>query len=158
MKKVIRIFGVVLVVSLFFSVAPPTQGFMIFDHHESKLGTKVLIHKVHDAQWQIDYRFASRCPAEFRKEGATDSSRDSRTDALRVWLQPLREISAQPIVDDFLFQRQEDYDGVAKVEVPARKDTPHHLPVRGRVFRVLITSMDDSSPKYIMRRSLVVHR
>ena len=119
MKTVIRIFGVVLVVSLFFSVAPPTQGFMIFEH-QNKFEAKVLIHKVHDAQWQIGYRFASHCPVEFRK--AEDSLKQLVVDVLRVWLQPLRDISAEPIVDDFQLLLQPDYDGTVD-RVPPGLDT-----------------------------------
>ena len=118
MKTVNRIFGLVLVVSLFFSVAPTTQGFIAY-RHENSVGANLLIQKVHAAQWQIVYRFASWCPAEFRKEEARLVG--MFTEALRVWLQPLREISAKPIVDDFIFQRQEDFDGVAS-KVPAGKD------------------------------------
>ena len=119
MKKVIRIFGLAVVVSLFFSVAPPTQGFMIFDH-QGEFQAKVLIHKVHDAQWQIGYRFASHCPAEFREE--EDRLKQIVVDVLRVWLQPLREISAQPIVDDFQLLLQPDYDGTED-RVPLGLDT-----------------------------------
>ena len=108
MKTVNRIFGLVLVVSLFFSVASPTQGFMIFDH-QGRTRTKILIHRVHDAQWQIGYRFASHCPAEFRKE--EDKLKQLITASLRVWLQPLREISAEPIVDDFHLMLQPDCAG-----------------------------------------------
>ena len=119
MKKVNRIFGLVLVVSLFFSVAPPTQGFMIFDH-QGRTRTKVLIHRVHDAQWQVGYRFASHCPAEFRKE--EDNLKQIVVDVLRVWLQPLREISAEPIVDDFQLLLQPDYDGTED-RVPSGLET-----------------------------------
>ena len=150
MKTVIRIFGVVVLVSLFFSVAPTTQGFMAFQH-ESKLGKNVLIQKVHAAQWRIDYRFTSWCPAEFRKE--EERLIGMFTEGLRVWLQPLREISAKPIVDDFIFLRQEDFDGVAS-KVPAGKDARiSFLCEEG--FSRAHTSMDDQ-PEISMRRSLVV--
>lgn len=160
MKTVNRIFGVVLVVSLFCSVAPPTQGFMAYQH-ERKIGKNVLIQKVHAAQWRIDYRFASWCPAEFRKEEARLIG--MFTESLRVWLQPLREISAKPIVDDFIFQRQEDFDP-EDFDPEDFDDIASKVPV-GKDLRVNFrceegsskasTTIDDQ-PEVFMRRGLVV--
>ena len=150
MKTVNRIFGLAVVVSLFFSIAPTTQGFMAFQH-EGFLGKNVLIQKVHAAQWRIDYRFASHCPAEFREE--EERLIGMFTEALQVWLQPLREISAKPIVDDFIFLRQEDFDGVAS-KVPAGKDL-RIIFLCEEGFSSAATSMDDQ-PEIFMRRELIV--
>ena len=57
-------------------------------------------------------------------------------DVLRVWLQPLREISAQPIVDDFQLLLQPDYEGT-KDRVPAGLDTRITFPVREGFFLCL---------------------
>ena len=95
-------------VSLFFSIVIPTHGFIAFEHRRlAGPPANVLIRKVHDAQWQIGYRFASSCPTEFREE--EDRLKQLIVDVLRLWLQPLREISAKPIVDDFHLLLQNDF-------------------------------------------------
>ena len=127
LKRLYSILGIGLMVSLFFSIVLPTHGFIAYQH-KGIFDKNVLIRKVHDAQWQIGYRFASSCPAEFREE--EDRLKQLIVDVLRLWLQPLREISAKPIVDDFHLLLQNDFK---ENERENAKDTQALLALDARI-------------------------
>ena len=88
MKTMNGIFGVVVVLILLFSVAPATLGFMAFEHQDLFVHN-ILIRHIDKEQWQIGYRFATTCPAEFREK--ENELKELITASLHAWLQPLRE-------------------------------------------------------------------
>ena len=107
MKTMNGIFGVVVTLILFFSVASATLGFMVFEH-QGGFNQNVLIHKVHQEEWRIGYRFAVACLDEFKQ----DNMEERIAESLHVWLQPLRDaFPTVQITDKFIFVRQKDYDG-----------------------------------------------
>ena len=57
-----------------------------------------LTKRVHKDYWVIKYRYADDCPEEVIKEAEFP---EAVTIALQTWLQPLREYTDRPIVNDF---------------------------------------------------------
>ena len=68
----------------------------------------LLIKKVHDKHWVIHYSYADNCPPEARNNDAALTAAMSK--ALRTWLQPLRDYTDRPIVDDFRYQLSADWN------------------------------------------------
>ncbi len=101
-KKINLFFISVLVGCLFFSIVPSVQGFMTFDH-EFKIHFNVLIDKVHAPHWTISYSYGDDCPPEMRNNDKAITA--AVTKALQTWLQPLRDYSNKPIVNDFRYQK-----------------------------------------------------
>ena len=94
-------------------VSAPAMAFITGDQQNPDvnniLDLNVLMHRVHDTHWEINYGFSEACdhdhhadPLDLRKiEVAMEA-------ALRVWLQPLYEIETKhPIVDSFSFKLTE---------------------------------------------------
>ena len=95
-------FRIVLVSVLCLSIATPVPGFRIFEHHGTH-NLKTLIKKVHDQHWTIYYSYGDNCPPEERNNDAALTA--SVTEALQMWLAPLREYTDRPIVADFRYKR-----------------------------------------------------
>ena len=94
-----------LVGYLFLSSVPDAAGFMTFDH-EFRIHFNVLIDKVHAPHWNIVYAYGEDCLPEARNNDAALTAAVSK--ALRTWLQPLREYTDRPVVNDFRYQRTAD--------------------------------------------------
>ena len=101
-KKINLFFIGMLVGCLFFSIVPSVQGFMTF-YHEFRRDFVVLIDKVHAPHWTISYSYSDDCPPEMRNNDAAITA--AVTKALQTWLQPLRDYSNKPIVNDFRYQK-----------------------------------------------------
>ena len=107
LKKTHFAFTLVLVGCLLLSLAPKAHGFIAWEHQDfPKLDT--LIKKVHENHWVIHYSYADNCPPEARNNGAALTAAMSK--ALRTWLQPLRDYTKKPIVDDFRYQLSADWN------------------------------------------------
>jgi len=78
------------------------------DHHNI-LDWNVLMHRVHDTHWEINYGFSEDCNHTYHVDPKQlVKFEEAMETALRVWLQPLREIETRhPIVDRFSFKRTE---------------------------------------------------
>ena len=104
-KKINLVFTGVLVGCLLFSTVPAAQGFITLDH-EWKEHRNVLLDKVHAPHWTITYGYGDDCPPEARNNDKALTAAISK--ALQTWLQPLRDYSKKPIVNDFRYQRVAD--------------------------------------------------
>ena len=84
----------------------------------------ILVKKVHAPQWRIGYNFVFGCAGAFKPK--EKELKAAMTKALRVWLQPLRELYPDKVfTDDFLFVRQPDMkacwdNGEARQQVDTR--------------------------------------
>ncbi len=108
MKTVNGIFGLVVALILLLSVASTTHGFSTFRQLVPDMVFDTLIRKVHEEVWQIGYRFVVGCPDSFKAE--EERLKELITQALRVWLQPLREeFPHAAITDKFELIRQADF-------------------------------------------------
>ena len=107
LKKTHLAFALVLVGCLLFSIIPAVYGFIAWEHQDfPKLDT--LIKKVHENHWVIHYSYADNCPPEARNNDAALTAAISK--ALRTWLQPLRDYTKKPIVDDFRYHLSADWN------------------------------------------------
>ena len=107
LKKTHFAFTLVLVGCLLFSIIPAVYGFIAWEHQDfPELDT--LIKKVHDKHWIIHYSYADNCPPEEKNNGDVLTAAISK--ALRTWLQPLRDYTKKPIVDDFRYHLSADWN------------------------------------------------
>ena len=102
LKKTHLAFALVLGGCLLFSTIPAVYGFIVFEHQDFP-NLNTLISKVHDKHWIIHYSYADDCPPEEKNNDAVLTAAISK--ALRTWLQPLRDYTKKPIVDDFRYKR-----------------------------------------------------
>ena len=101
LKKIPLIFTPTLAGYPFFSTAPAARAFMTLYHNGWKQQNNHLIHKVHAPFWTINYSFEN-C-------GEVDEETQKKytqivTKWIQSWLQPLREYTARPIVNDFRYR------------------------------------------------------
>ena len=94
-KKMSILFPLLLAGCLLFNPVPDAFGFLLF-HNLDKVDT--LTKRVHKDYWVIKYRYADNCSEEVIKEAEFP---EAVTIALQTWLQPLREYTDRPIVNDF---------------------------------------------------------
>ena len=88
---------------LLFGSAPTAHDFNSSDHHVYKLWKNDLIKRAHDDHWLIGYRYGDDCLPENRP--AEKDLEQAITEALQVWLQPLRDMETQqPIVNEFRYE------------------------------------------------------
>jgi hypothetical protein len=93
-----------LTVCVLLSTTTPVLGFATYDHVWGG-EYELLITKVHDEYWHITYRYADDCIGKEKKINDEDMEK-AITKALRVWLQPLRDLQTEkPIVNDFRFNQ-----------------------------------------------------
>ncbi len=102
-----RAFMFVLACLVWFSVVPQALGFIVFEH-EGWDDLNTLITKVHEDQWVIHYSYGDNCPPEQRNNDAALTA--AVTEALQIWLQPLREYTDRPIVNDFRYKLSADWN------------------------------------------------
>ncbi len=102
LKKRPLAFIFILACLVWLSVVPQALGFIVFEHGGwDDLNT--LITKVHEDQWTIHYSYGDNCPVEERNNDAALTA--AVTKVLQMWLQPLRDYTPKPIVNDFRYQR-----------------------------------------------------
>ena len=70
--------------------------------HERGVRPDTMIDKVHEPHWDIAYKYADDCPPEKRNNGAALTA--AVTEALQLWLQPLRDYAQRPLVNDFRYR------------------------------------------------------
>ena len=98
---------IALVGSLFLNIVPEALGFMVFEH-QGLDDLNTLIKKVHAPQWTIHYNYGNNCPVEERNNDAALTA--AVTEALQMWLEPLREYADRPIVNDFCYKLSADWN------------------------------------------------
>ena len=107
LKKTNVRFMLVLVGCLLLSFAPAASGFMSLQQQRGNR-PNIMIDKVHKDHWVIHYSYGDDCPVEKRNNDAALTA--AVTEALQTWLQPLREYTDRPIVDDFRYLLAADPD------------------------------------------------
>ena len=106
-EKTNRIFLLMLMGCLSFSLTPTASGF-ITDAHRL-VNSNLLISKVHEPSWKIGYRYGAECKPKDRQDKVLE---ETITRALQAWLTPLRELQPdRPITNNFTFHLQEDFHG-----------------------------------------------
>ncbi len=108
-KKMRYIFTILLVGCLLFSVATAAQGFITLDHVYRQRFDIFLIDMVHEPFWTIRYSF-DLCPPVDKE--TQERHEQLITKFLQSWLQPLREYTERPIVNDFRYKRDAAWGGV----------------------------------------------
>ena len=100
MKPTHLYFCLMLLGSLLLGMIPAAGGFIALEH---EWGGRVasMIDKVHQPHWDIAYRYGDDCPPKKRKNDQALTA--AVTEALQMWLQPLRDYAKRPIVDDFRY-------------------------------------------------------
>ena len=71
-------------------------------------GENILIKRLHDEHWDIFYRFDKTCPTIRKTEKNYQTLRQKLEEGIRIWLEPLREITNKPIVDKFVFYKSKE--------------------------------------------------
>ena len=94
-------FTLTLTGCLLLSMTPAAQGFMAFEHERGQ-PVDAMIDKVHEPHWDIAYRYGDDCHLEERGNDAALTA--AVTEALQIWLQPLRDYTQRPIVNDFRYR------------------------------------------------------
>ena len=89
------------------SVASVAWGFISLQQQRG-VRPNTLVDKVHAPHWNISYSYADDCPAEARNNDAALT--EAITEVLQMWLQPLREYTDRPIVNDFRYVLDADRD------------------------------------------------
>ena len=91
-----------------------TEGdtkFITIAHNNKKgfiNGENILIKRVHEKHWDIFYRFSKNCPANRKTERNYRILRQQLEKWIKVWLEPLKEIADEPIVDRFVFHKSKE--------------------------------------------------
>ena len=111
LSKMSFFFSLMLAGCLLFSIASDAPGFITFQHEFGVDDYNTLIDKVHAPRWNISYAYGEDCPPEARNNDAALTA--AVTKALQTWLQPLRDYTAKPIVNDFRYQRKADFNEIA---------------------------------------------
>ena len=106
LKKMNSIFTLAFVGYLLFSVVHTAQGYIAF-HHRSKTNV-VLTAIVHEESWTIGYMYSEKCAAKDRPDDK--ELQRAITEALQTWLQPLRDYTDRPIVNNFHFVKLPDWN------------------------------------------------
>ncbi len=108
LKKMRYVFSILLVVFLPFSIAPAAQGFISLHHDLGQRQHRILIDMVHEPFWTIHYSFDLCEPVDKETQGKFEQI---ITKFLQSWLQPLREYTERPIVNDFRYKLDPNWGG-----------------------------------------------
>ena len=106
-------FSIGFIIGMSVCMSAPALAFITCARHHpdfnSILDMNVLMHRIHDTHWEINYGFPETCNHDHHADPRQlIEFEEAMETALRVWLQPLREIETQhPIVDSFSFKRTE---------------------------------------------------
>ena len=101
MKTIHLYFTLTLLGCLLLSLPPAAQGFIALEH-ERGVRPDTMIDKVHAPHWDIAYRYGDDCLPEERNNDEALTA--AVTEALQIWLQPLRDYAKRPIVADFRYR------------------------------------------------------
>ena len=107
LKKPRLAFTFVLACLVWLSIAATTSGFISLQQ-ERGVRPNIMIDKVHKDHWVVHYSYADDCPVEKRNNDAVLTA--AVTEALQMWLQPLRDYTDRPIVNDFRYKLSPDWD------------------------------------------------
>ena len=94
-------FTLTLTGCLLLSMTPAAQGFMALEHERGQ-PVDTMIDKVHEPHWDIAYKYGDDCLPEERNNDEALTA--AVTEALQMWLQPLRDYTQRPIVNDFRYR------------------------------------------------------
>ncbi|RKU19590.1 hypothetical protein C6500_10495 [Candidatus Poribacteria bacterium] len=106
-------FSIGFMIGISVCLSAPALAFITVDRQapdfNNILDMNVLMHRIHDAHWEINYGFSEDCNHTYHADPRQlVEFEEAMETALRVWLQPLREIETQhSIVDSFSFKRTE---------------------------------------------------
>ena len=70
--------------------------------HERGVRPNIMVDKVHAPHWDIAYSYGDDCLPEEKNNDAALTA--AVTEALQIWLQPLRDYAERPIVNDFRYR------------------------------------------------------
>lgn len=108
-KKMRLAFMFVLVNILCLSIAPAGRGFIAIDHLGYEF-RNFMIKKVHKDYWIIHYSYVDDFLGREIKIRFNDKELTAAiSKALRTWLQPLRDYTQKPIVDEFRYRLSDDW-------------------------------------------------
>ena len=102
-------FLVVLTLLMACKIVEPTssESFLVLDNEELPFA---MINKIHANTWKIAYSFNKKCKElGFGKQKVKKELEDSIEEAIKIWLQPLKDIvpDNKKIVDNFKFEEVE---------------------------------------------------
>ena len=86
---------------LLLSITPAAQGFIALEH-ERGWRPDIMVDKVHELHWDVAYSYDYECRPEKRNNDKALTA--AVTEALQMWLQPLRDYAKRPIVNDFRYR------------------------------------------------------
>ena len=101
MKTIHLYFTLTLTGCLLLSITPAAQGFITLEH-ERGVRPDIMVDKVHAPHWDIAYRYGDDCLPEDRVNDEALTA--AVTEALQIWLQPLRDYAQRPLVADFRYR------------------------------------------------------
>ena len=107
-KKTRRAFMFVLACLVWLNIIPTASGFISLQQERLGLRRNIMIDKVHKDHWVIHYNYGDDCPVERRNND--EALTVAVTEVLQMWLQPLREYTDRPIVNDFRYKLNADWD------------------------------------------------
>lgn len=88
------------------SVAPAASGFTSLRGLEAR--RELLINTLHKQHWNISYSYGDGCQPDDKNNDKALT--EAITEVLQMWLEPLREYTDRPIVDDFRYVLDADPD------------------------------------------------
>ena len=74
--------------------------------HERGHQSDIMMDKVHELHWDVAYSYGDNCLPEERNNDEALTA--AVTEALQIWLQPLRDYAKRPIVADFRYRLNAD--------------------------------------------------
>ena len=105
MKTIHLYFTLTLLGCLLLSLPPATQGFITLEHERGHQ-SDIMMDKVHELHWDVAYSYGDDCLPEERNNAEALTA--AVTEALQIWLQPLRDYAKRPIVADFRYRLNAD--------------------------------------------------
>ena len=128
-------FTLTLTGCLLLSMTPAAQGFiaLVHDRGQQPDAIDAMIDKVHELHWDVAYSYGDDCLPEERNNDEALTA--AVTEALQIWLQPLRDYAKRPIVADFRYRLNADRRAVdlsvifyCKIGQPGAAVVPGALP------------------------------
>ena len=109
LKKRPLAFIFILACLVWLSVVPQALGFIVFEHEDEGWDDlNTLITKVHGRPVDDSLQLWRQLSSEQRNNDAALTA--AVTEALQIWLQPLREYTDRPIVNDFRYKLSTDWN------------------------------------------------
>ena len=107
LKKRPLAFMFVLACLVWLNIIPTASGFISLQQQRG-VRPNTMVNKVHAQHWDVSYSYANDCPAEAKNNDAALT--EAITEVLQMWLEPLREYTDRPIVNDFRYVLDADRD------------------------------------------------